>query len=216
MPGALSLPVRIWRRLPTSGRVLLVLLPFAAVGLALALAPGINDSKQKRSQAEEQRLERLRNARIARIREQQTPRLRSAVPAGGDVPARERLVATASAAMLADSRRRAAAGELDGPVRRMACEPFPRTVSGRGADQDPGRRYGVYSCLAVTTDFGPNTGGESESYSQSEAGRIGHPYRVRVDFDSGRYAFCKISGRAGEGSIGAQPAVTVPRVCGGR
>ena len=98
----------------------------------------------------------------------------------------------------------------------MACEPFPRTVSGVGADQHPSRRYGSYSCLAVTTEITPNDAGEQESYSQSEAGLIGHPYRMRIDFDSGRYAFCKISGRAGEGSIGAQPVVTVPRVCGGR
>jgi hypothetical protein len=53
-------------------------------------------------------------------------------------------------------------------------------------------------------------------YAQSEAGRIGHPYRVRIDFDSGRYAFCKIAGRPGEGSLKARQAVTVPRVCGGR
>jgi hypothetical protein len=125
-------------------------------------------------------------------------------------------VNTAAAAVLSDSRRRVAAGELDGPVRRVACEPFPRTVSGVGADQHPSRRYGSYSCLAVTTEITPNDAGEQESYSQSEAGLIGHPYRMRIDFDSGRYAFCKISGRAGEGSIGAQPVVTVPRVCGGR
>jgi hypothetical protein len=216
MPGLLSLPRRVWRRLPPAGRVLLVLLPFAVVGLALALAPGIDESKDQRAQAEEQRLERLRNARVEQIREQQQPRLRAApAPPPGDIAARERLVATASAAVLADARRRVASGELDGPVRRVACEPFPRTVSGRGADQDPDRRYGVYSCLAVTTAFGANTTGEVESYSQSEAGLIGHPYRVRMDFDTGRFAFCKISGRAGEGSIGAQPVVTVPRVCGG-
>ena len=68
----------------------------------------------------------------------------------------------------------------------------------------------------MTTAFGPNTGGDEESYSQSEAGLIGHPYRMRVDFESGRIVFCKISGRAGEGSIGTQPVVTVPRACGGR
>jgi hypothetical protein len=130
--------------------------------------------------------------------------------------ARGALVDTAAGAVLADSRRRVAAGELDGPVRRVACEPFPRTVSGVGADQHPSRRYGSYSCLAVTTEITPNDAGERESYSQSEAGLIGHPYRMRIDFNSGRYAFCKISGRAGEGSIGVQPVVTVPRVCGGR
>jgi hypothetical protein len=217
MPGLLALPGTIWRRLPPAGRVLLVLLPFVAVGVTLALAPGVQESKDERARAEERRLDRLRDARVERIREQQQPVSRTApAPSAGSVPARERLVAAASAEVAADARRRVSAGELDGPIRRVVCEPFPRTVSGVGADQDPERRYGTYSCLAVTSAFGPNTGGEPEPYSQSEAGLIGHPYRVRIDFDSGRYAFCKISGRAGEGSIGAQPVVTVPRECGGR
>ena len=45
---------------------------------------------------------------------------------------------------------------------------------------------------------------------------IGHPYRVRIDFESGRYALCRVAGRPGEGSLQARQAVTVPRVCGGR
>ncbi len=143
MPGWRLLPGRVWRRLPPAGRVLVVLLPFAAVGLALALAPGIDESKEERSRAEEQRLERLRSARVERIREQQQPRFEPRPRLRPAIPARERLVATASGAVLADARRRVAAGELDGPIRRVACEPFPRTVSGRGADQDPGSRFGV-------------------------------------------------------------------------
>ena len=217
MPGLLSLPAWAWRRLPRAGRVLLILLPFAVAGLIVALAPGIDDAKESRSRAEEQRLERLRSARVERIRQEQRPLSRSGpAPPAGDVPARERLVSVASAQVAEDARRRVNTGELDGPIRRVACEPFPRTVAGSGADQDPGRRFGAYSCLAVTTAFGPNTGGDEESYSQSEAGLIGHPYRMRLDFESGRFVFCKISGRAGEGSIGTQPVVTVPRECGGR
>jgi hypothetical protein len=44
---------------------------------------------------------------------------------------------------------------------------------------------------------------------------IGHPYRVMVNFDTGRYAFCKVSGRPGEFSIARQPFVPTPAVCGG-
>ena len=216
-PGLAALPGRVWRRLPRAGRVLVVLLPVAAVALALALAPGIDESKEERARAEQQRLERKRSARAERIREQQQPRFASVrAPARGSIPARERVVASAAGAVRADARERVTGGELDGPIRRVACEPFPRTVTGVGAEQDPARRFGTYSCLAVTTAFGPNTGGDTESYAQSEAGLIGHPYRMRLDFETGRYAFCKISGRAGEGSIGAQPVVTVPRACGGR
>jgi hypothetical protein len=38
---------------------------------------------------------------------------------------------------------------------------------------------------------------------------------MKIDFTSGRYALCKIAGRAGEGSLGASAVVTVPRACGG-
>jgi hypothetical protein len=43
-------------------------------------------------------------------------------------------------------------------------------------------------------------------------GVLGHPYRALVDFDTGRYAFCKISGRP---DPTPDPAVTTPRACGG-
>ena len=46
-------------------------------------------------------------------------------------------------------------------------------------------------------------------------GVLGHPYRVRIDFDTGRYAFCKVFGRPGEGQLKRHQGVTVPAVCGG-
>jgi hypothetical protein len=80
-------------------------------------------------------------------------------------------------------------------------------VSGIGGHETLASRYGRYSCLAVTAEF---TEGEF-----TEAGTIGHPYRLRIDFRTGRYAFCKVTGRAGEGSIRATSAVGVPHACGG-
>jgi hypothetical protein len=50
---------------------------------------------------------------------------------------------------------------------------------------------------------------------KSSGGLIGHPYRMRIDFDTGRYAFCKIAGRPGEGQLKRHLGVTVPVVCGG-
>jgi hypothetical protein len=38
---------------------------------------------------------------------------------------------------------------------------------------------------------------------------------VRVDFDSGRYALCKIAGRPAEGQLKRHFGPTVPRACGG-
>ena len=44
---------------------------------------------------------------------------------------------------------------------------------------------------------------------------IGYPYRAIVDFGSGRFAYCKISGRPGEGGLTGELPVRVPRACGG-
>jgi hypothetical protein len=216
LPGLLDLPGWIWRRLPTPGKVALVLLPFVLIGLVIALGPGIEESKEERARAEEQRSARQQAAREAALREEQRPRFAAAAPAPASVAGRERLVDAAARAVRRDATQRAAAGEFRGPIRGIECEPFPRSTSGAGADQDLARRTGVYSCLAVTASFtGSTGGGEVAPYTQSEGGTVGHPYRLRIDFESGRYAFCKISGRAGEGGLTAQQPVTIPRVCGG-
>ena len=182
-------------------------LPFVAVALVLLLSPGIERSKEERESAEMARIERERAERNARIREQQRPRQGTGIPAGSDLAARSALLGTALAALRSDARERAASGELKGPIRRLECEPYPRTAVRRDPERDPSRRSGRYSCLAVTAEFGALEG--------NEAGVIGYPYRLAVHFDSGRFAYCKISGRPAEGAISARPVVTVPRACGG-
>ena len=51
----------------------------------------------------------------------------------------------------------------------------------------PRERNRNYSCVAVTAEIARSKGGE--------AGAIGHPYRARIDFSTGRYALRGI-GRA--------------------
>jgi hypothetical protein len=208
LPGIGELPKWIWGKLPRAGRIALALLPVVVVALALLLGPGIDESKDERAQAERQRLAQLDAERAERLRAEQRPRFRRGAPAGEDLAARASLVAALPAAVQADARRRVAAGALDGPIRDVECEPFPRTVDGRGAHLDPSQPTGRYSCLAITRSVAPT--------ESNEAASIGHPYRALVHFDTGRYAFCKVSGRPGEGSLGREIAVTVPRVCGGR
>lgn len=205
LPSLVDLPVWVWRRLPRAGKVAVALLPFVVVGLVMALAPGIDETKDRRAEAEERRLERARVEREAQIRREQRPRLATAAPAT-DVPGRGRLVDAAAVSVGADARARVAAGELSGPIRRVECEPYPRSVGGRGADRSLASRYGRYACIAITAEFGGN--------ELSEASVIGHPYRVRIDFETGRYGYCKIVGRPGEGSLSAR-VVAVPRACGG-
>ena len=89
-----------------------------------------------------------------------------------------------------DARAREAAGRLPPPPAQYSvCKPLA-----------PAGRIGVsrLSCVAVTSEV-PRQGGE-------RAGFVGHPFRVRVDYGTGRYAWCKVSGRAGEGSFSGSPA----------
>jgi hypothetical protein len=208
MPGVAGIPKWIWGKLPRSGRIALALLPFAIVALILILAPGIDESKDRRAEAERQQRAEQTAERVAQLRAEQRPRFERGTPAGRDLAARATLVAALPIAIQADARERVAAGALDGPIRSVECEPYPRSVDGRGAHLDPSQTTGRYSCLAVTRG--------APATEHNEASSIGHPYRVLVHFDTGRYAFCKVSGRPGEGSIGREIAATVPEACGGR
>jgi hypothetical protein len=207
LPGIAGLPGWVWRRLPKAGKAAIALFPFVVIALVILLGPGIDRSKEDRERAQSERLARHRAERMARLRVEQRPRFGRGTPAGPDVARRTALLGEARAAVEIDARRRVAAGSLDGPVRRVECEPYPRTVEGKGAQLDPARETGRYSCLAITHDV---PAGE-----RAEALAIGHPYRMKIDFKSGRYALCKIAGRAGEGSLSAAAVVTVPRACGG-
>ncbi len=211
LPSIPELPRYLWRRLPKPARIGLALLALTGVVAIVLLAPHIDSSKDERSRAETRRLEQARAQRLARLRVEQAPRLARSgalAPAGASPAARragrERALAAASAAILRDARARG----LHGPIRRVVCGPFPRSVSASGAERDLTRRTGRYECLAVTAEVaGAPTQGK---------GVIGHAYRLQLDFVSGRYAFCKVAGRAGEGSIGRSHSIVVPRACGGR
>ncbi len=105
---------------------------------------------------------------------------------------------------MADARRRAREGTLEGPILRAVCEPFPRNVAGVGVEADLARREGRYACVAATSEFG-----RSEA---SVGGVLGYPYRAKIDFERGRFAYCKISGRP---DPTPDPRVTTPEACGG-
>ena len=207
MPGFIDLPGWLWRRIPPVAKVGLVVALVALIAVALMIAPDIRESKSERERAEQQERLRARAAREARIRREQRPRFMEGPAATTGVGARRRLLDEASESVLADARRREAAGRLRGPIRKIDCEPFPRNTTGIGAEDSTSQRFGRYACLAVTAEFT-----ETESTS---GGLLGHPYRMRIDFDTGRYAFCKIAGRPAEGQLKRRLGVTVPPVCGG-
>jgi DNA-binding SARP family transcriptional activator len=209
LPDLGALPGWVWRRLPRPGKVAVALLPIVLVLLVLLLGPGIERAKEDRTRSEEQRLERARAERVERIRAEQRPRLARGAAAGADLAMRERLLDQVTENLRKDALARVAAGALDGPILRAECRPFPRTVDGRGADDDPSRRFGRYACLAVTRDV---VGGAGKKIAA-----VGHPYRLLIDFESGRYGFCRITGYAtpGRRPRTSDPIVPVPRACGG-
>jgi hypothetical protein len=183
----------------------------AAVALAVAVAPGIIETKREAAEAERREEAAVEAQRIQQLRAEQRPRFGradSAAPAGAGpergLAARAEAMDELGAAILADARRRARAGAVEGPILRAQCEPFPRTVGGVGAERDLSRRRGRYSCVAVTAEI---PGGEA-----SVGGVIGHQYRVLIDFETGRYAYCKVSGRP---EPIPDPRITTPRACGG-
>jgi hypothetical protein len=186
LPGLAALPGWVWRRAGRGARI------GAGVALLLVIAARDQDAALQRERAG-QRAELARQ--LAAEQRPRRGRSRSVAPT---LAARASLMDDVAAAIAADARARVRRGELDGRIRRVECEPFPRTVDGRGADRDLSRRRGRYSCLAITSDF--------------SGGVIGHQYRLLADFETGRYAYCKIAGQSGPSR---DQLATTPKACGG-
>jgi hypothetical protein len=211
MPGIAELPGWLWRRTGRAARLSLLGALIVLLATAAALVPVILESKEERAESDRRERAERRAELIRRLETEQRPRHRrstSVAPpeaeAEEQLEARSALMDELKAEILADGRARVRRGDLDGPIRRVECEPFPRGVDGVAAHQQLGRRTGRYACVAVTAEFGTGEVGAT--------GVIGHEYRTMVDFEAGRYAFCKVSGQAGPSR---EQLVTTPRVCGG-
>ena len=178
-----------------------------AVALAIALSPAIQHSKEEHARADAARSARIegpssRTSGASSARASVTARPPAPISRRGGVwwrrrPARSRRTR-------APARRRVSS---TGRSCESSASPIPPATGTVPADRIASRSAGRYACLAVTSEIPATPGNPS--------GVLGHPYRARIDFRSGRYAFCKVSGRPGELAIRANPAVPVPKVCGG-
>jgi hypothetical protein len=195
MPGLLGLPRHFLNKLsPRARRISLgiaAVLLAAAIVAAILLAPRISESKRERA-AEERRAqaEALERERV-RLTAEQRPRrgtLQAGAPAG--------LVAGVEQAITRDAVARARSGELDNPARHTNCRALGRD----------GSRL-LLACTAVTS--------QTEGSENVSGVTVGYPYRAAIVPGSGRYSFCKTSGRPGEGSYTRRPPVALPRECGG-
>jgi hypothetical protein len=193
LPGLLELPAWLWRRTPRGARIALIAsLLVVGVAAAVVIPATRQDSAAREAAAARERAE-LEERMVQRQLAEQRPRF-------GRTTAETRVAAAADlrAAIKADALRRVRAGALDGPILDVDCERFPRTVGEPAPEHDPSLRKGRYACVAVTARF--------------EGGAFGHPYRALLDFQTGRYALCKVTPRI---DIVKNPRVVTPRECGG-
>jgi hypothetical protein len=198
LPGLLSLPSFLYRKLGPRGRLAVkaggTLFVVAVTVAAIVLVPRISESNRERAAQERRDAAAAEAERRRRLVAEQRPhRGRAETNAS-----RAAVVADLEAGILADARTRAAAGKLHGPAaKRVECEPR--------AGSDPGGKRVAYDCLAVTSNL--------PSIEGSPQGALGHPFRAVADFSAGRFTWCKVSGRPGEGSITQKALVRLPRAC---
>jgi hypothetical protein len=198
LPGFLSLPGFLYRKLGPRGRIAAKvgggLFVVAVVVATIVLAPKIAESNREREADERREAQAALAARIERLREEQRPH-RGRAEAGAS---RAMVLTGLQDAVLADARARAEAGQLHGPApRRVECDPL--------AEAEPTGERVAYDCIAVTSDL--------PSGERSPGGVLGHPFRAVADYSTGRFTWCKVSGRPGEGSLTSAGLVRIPRSC---
>ena len=216
LPGLTELPGYFLRKLSPRGRrsaaVIGGLLVVAvAVGLYFII-PAITETKAERAAAE-QRAERAHEAQlVAQLKAEQRLVEGRGTPSRGlegdaEITARKALAGDLAAAVHKDAEARVRSGEFTHSVNRVECERYPRGAHGEDPATDLASATGRYSCLAITIDA-PRT-------QLNNPSSIGYPYRALVDFPSGKYTFCKFSGRPGELAFDRTVKAPVPRACGG-
>jgi hypothetical protein len=183
-PRGVEVPRAPWRAIAAGAAALAVLLGVAAAVLLPRLA-GERDAQRER----ELRAESRRHAEfLASVDREQIPREgRGPTDPGAGVSAAEPRVAARRRLLTAAERHieRDAGGRTDKAIRGVDCSPFPRTLDGAQPTADLARAAATFDCVAVTSRFG----------SEEQAGGrgiIGMPFRLLLDFERGRYAFCRI------------------------
>jgi hypothetical protein len=216
LPGLTEIPAFLIRKLsPRGRRIAAVVGALLLAGLAVALyfgIPAITETKQERAAAERRADAQREASLVAQLKAEQRLRQGRGTPARGlegdaAIAARQALAADLAGAVRQDADGRVQTGEFTHSILRVECERFPRGAHGEDPATDLSSPTGRYSCLAVTADA-PKT-------DRTDSSSIGYPYRARVDFPTGKYTFCKFSGRPGEGSLTRDIRVHVPRACGG-
>jgi type II secretory pathway pseudopilin PulG len=208
--------LRIWTpprgaRVPPVPRAKVVIVVLAVIavagGLTALLAPGINRANKSHARTETRQLAQARAAERRRLRRLEVAHFGgSRARPTGRSPAAERRLRRAvlgdlERAITRDARARARRGQLQGPIRGTSCDPFPPTVSNVGPETTLRGTIGKYACTAIE-DYIPN--------GSAGRGALGYPFWAKVNFTTRRFAWCEISPRAGERTVGQDLAVVPP------
>jgi hypothetical protein len=173
LPNFLLLPVRAWRALGRRGRALAAVVAVALAALAVALVPAaVETGSENRANERRQRAADREQIRRTLIADQRPRRARLPRTALGSP---ERMAAATAPLVAADARKRAAAGDLDGPIGRSACQP----VDGRGTTA----RAVVLSCVVER--------GRGRGTYRGRDLLVGYRFRARVTRTTGAVAWCK-------------------------
>ena len=206
-PGLTEIPGWLWVRMGRGARIAAgVLLAAAVVGVIL-LIPVL--AEVRRDNREDDRRERAaaRAADIKRVNAIQRPRTATVDRDDPRAPEQQRrrirsaLIEELRARILSDSRGRRGLSR----ARAVQCAGPP---GDRRPERDLDRNSGRYSCTAIT-------GRIIRAVGERASGVTGYPYRAVVQFRTGGLTWCKVVGRAGEGSVQSRNPTPIPRACTG-
>lgn len=162
-----------------------IVLGATTVLLVVLLRQGADDRARERVAL--RRAVAAKRAQLVRIQAPHRGSARPLRPPPGASPAerlraRRALVVAAERTITKDARRRAAAGELDGPISHTECGPIERRPDAVPDDRKLEKDLGRYDCVAVKADV--RQGGRS-------VGRLGHPFVTTLDFRRFTYVWCR-------------------------
>ena len=206
-PGLTKVPGWLWVRMGRGARIAAGVLTAAAVVGVILLIPVLSDVRRDNREDERRERAAARAADIKRVNAIQRPRAATADRDDPGAPAQQRrriraaVVEELRARILTDSRGRRGLNR----ARAVRCAGPP---GDRRPERDLDRNSGRYSCTAITARV--IIGDGERAY-----GVTGYPYRAVVQFRTGGLTWCKVVGRAGEGSLLARNPTPIPRACTG-
>ncbi|MDX6659077.1 MAG: hypothetical protein QOH62_3870 [Solirubrobacteraceae bacterium] len=168
-----------------------VLAGLAAGAISLLHARSVNDRNDRADRARRVAAEIKRLHRIQAPHRGAAPALRPKAGASDAqrLAARHGLLLAAQDAITVDARRRAATGELTGPITHSECGPFLRAREAVPDDQVLAKPIGRYDCVAVKT---------SVNQGNTTVGKLGYAFVAALDFRRFTYVICRNSPAQGE------------------